>query len=92
MAATAPALAAPSEPTTPLIMPSGAELTARLGFLEERLEAQRPTALMWQYGWTGFYVASLAANVVYAARADDSDDRVRGIVDAAKSGLATARR
>ena len=90
MAAIAPCMVAASEPQTPLVMPSDAELAARLGLLEERLEAQRPTALAWQYGWTGFYVASLAANVVYAARADDGDDRVRGIVDAAKSGLATA--
>ena len=59
-----PCMVAASEPQTPLVMPSDAELAARLGLLEERLEAQRPTALAWQYGWTGFYVASLAANVV----------------------------
>jgi hypothetical protein len=85
-----PALAAAPEPTAPLVMPTDEELAARLGFLEERLQAQRPTALAWQYGWTGFYIASLATNVVYAARAGDGDERVRGIVDATKSGLATA--
>lgn len=85
---TGPAVAA--EPGTPLVLPTDQELAAQLGFLEERLDAQRPTALAWQYGWTGFYIAGLATNVMYAVRADDGDQRVRGIVDAAKSGLATA--
>src|SRR5690349_9779867 len=80
-----PVRAAAPEPAAPLVMPTDTELAARLGFLEERLEAQRPTALTWQYGWTGFYLVSLARNTVYAARADDGDQRVRGIVDAAKS-------
>ena len=86
----APVLAAAAEPAAPLVLPSDEELAAQLGFLEQRLEAQRPTALAWQYGWTAFYVGSLASNVLYAVRADDGDQRVRGIVDAAKSGLATA--
>ncbi|MGE3294047.1 MAG: hypothetical protein AB7I59_22875 [Geminicoccaceae bacterium] len=81
--------AAVPEPAAPLVLPTDEELAARLGFLEQRLEAQRPTALAWQYGWTGFYIAGLATNVAYAVRADDGDQRVRGIVDAAKSGLAT---
>lgn len=88
--AAGPALAAAAEPAAPLVMPSDAELAARLGLVEERLEAQRPTALAWRYGWTGFYVVTLASGVLYAVRADDGDQRVRGIVDAAKSGLATA--
>lgn len=83
--------AAAAEPTAPLVMPSDAELAARLGFLEERLDAARPTALAWQYGWTGVYAAGLVSNSVYAVRADDGDERVRGIVDAAKSALATAQ-
>ena len=74
----------------PLVLPSDAELAARLGFLEERLDAARPTALAWEYGWTGFYAVGFATNVVWAVKAGDGDDRVRGIVDATKSALATA--
>ena len=75
----------------PVLALSDAELAARLGFLEERLDAARPTALAWQWGWTGFYSASLALNVGYAIEAEDGDDRVRAIVDATKSGVATVQ-
>ena len=85
-----PAAAASPESTVPLVMPTDEELAARVGFLEERLDAARPTALTWQYGWTGIYTAGLVSNTVYAVRADDGDERVRSIVDAAKSALATA--
>lgn len=81
---------AAAEPGTPLVMPTDAELAARIGFLEERLDAARPTALAWQYGWTGIYAAGFVSNTLYAVRADDGDERVRGIVDATKSALATA--
>ena len=80
---------AAAEPAPPVLALPDAELAARLGFLEERLDAARPTALAWQWGWTGFYSASLALNVGYAIEAEDGDDRVRAIVDATKSGVAT---
>ena len=35
----------PGAKPPPLVLPSDAELAARLGFLEERLDAARPTAL-----------------------------------------------
>ena len=83
-----PAAAAPAQPVLAL---SDAELAARLGFLEERLDAGRPTALAWHWGWTGFYSASLAANIGYAIEAENGDERVRAIVDAAKSGVAAVQ-
>ena len=90
LAAVGPAAAADRTETAPsLVALSDAELAARLGFLEERLDAGRPTALAWHWGWTGFYSASLALNVGYAIEAEDGDDRVRAIVDATKSGVAT---
>ena len=79
------------EPAPPVLRLSDAELAARLGFLEERLEAGRPTALAWQWGWTGFYGASLVLNGGYAAVAEDGDDRVRAVVDTVKSGVALAQ-
>lgn len=70
---------------------SDAELGARLHFLESRLEAGQPTALAWEWGWSGAYAASFVSNTIHAVGADEADDRVRAIVDAAKSGLATAQ-
>ena len=90
LAVTGPAAAEAPAAKPPLVLPSDAELAARLGFLEERLDAARPTALAWEYGWTGFYAVGFATNVVWAVKAGDGDDRVRGIVDATKSALATA--
>jgi hypothetical protein len=68
---------------------SAAELAARLQFLERRLDAGRPTALAWEWGWTAIYTATFARNLSDAINADEGDNRVRAIVDAAKSGLAT---
>ena len=85
------ALPCRAEEPPPVLQLSDAELSARLGFLEERLEAGRPTALAWQWGWTGFYGASLVLNGGYAAVAEDGDDRVRAVVDAVKSGVALAQ-
>lgn len=70
---------------------SDAELGARIHFLESRLDAGRPTALAWEWGWSGAYAASFVGNTIYAVSADEADDRVRAIVDAAKSGLATVQ-
>lgn len=70
---------------------SDAELGARLHFLESRLDAGQPTALAWEWGWSGAYAASFVGNTVHAVSADEADERVRAIVDAAKSGLATVQ-
>ena len=82
--------AAADPPAMPRLDLSDAELDERLGFLEERLDAARPTALAWQWGWAGVFTVGLVFNTTWAVRADDSDDRVRAIVDAAKSAIATA--
>ena len=86
-----PAAAEPAQQpsNSPVLALSDAELAARLDFLAERLDAGRPSALAWQWGWTGIYSAGFALNLTEAIRADDGDDRVRAVVDAAKSGLAT---
>jgi hypothetical protein len=87
-----PVAAAPSTPATaPRLALSDAELAARLDFLQERLDAGRASALAWQWGWTAVYTTSFALNFAQAVQADDGDDRVRAIVDAAKSGLATVQ-
>jgi hypothetical protein len=83
--------AAAAEPPPPVLSVSDTELAARLGFLEQHLKAGRPTSLAWQWGWTGFYTATFALSVGYAVAAEDGDDRVRAVVDAAKSGVATVQ-
>jgi hypothetical protein len=89
LAAVGPAAAADRAETAPfLVAPSDAELVARLAFLEGRLDAGRPTALAWHWGWTGLYSASFALNLGLAVEAEDGDDRVRAIVDATKSAAA----
>lgn len=88
---TGPGVVIAAELAPPALYLSDAELRMRLGFLEDRLEAARPAALAWQWGWTGFYTVSTAFNVGYAVDAEDGDDRVRAVVDAVKSGVATAQ-
>jgi hypothetical protein len=85
----ADAAAGAEQPRPPVLHLADAELAARLSFLEERLDAGRPTALAWQWGWTGLYSASLTANLAWAIVAEDGSERVRAIVDATKSAAAT---
>ena len=70
---------------------SASELGARLHFLEQRLNAGQPTALAWEWGWTGLHAVEFTRNMSDAINADEGDNRVRAIVDAAKSGLATVQ-
>ena len=63
LVAAAGVAAAPPPTGTPTTVLSDAELTARLAFLEERLDAGRPTALAWEWGWTGFYTAAFGRNL-----------------------------
>ena len=58
------------------------DLEARRLFLEERLEAGKRPAQLWQYGWTGFMAVS---STVSAALAIDGDDKTVNTVNAAKS-------
>ncbi|MFL5332875.1 MAG: hypothetical protein ACJ8H8_06785 [Geminicoccaceae bacterium] len=67
------------------------EVNARLGFLEERLDAGRNTARAWQYGWTGVFGAGAVLGAAQAITADDGDERVYQIVGTVKSVGALAQ-
>ena len=67
------------------------EIDRRLRFLEERLDAGRTTAQVWQYGWSGVFAVSAASNAWTLVDTDDGDDRVRAAVDGVKSVGALAQ-
>lgn len=67
------------------------EVDRRLRFLEERLDAGRTTAQVWQYGWTGVFGVSSVTNAWELVDTDDDDDRVRAAVDGVKSAGALAQ-
>ena len=54
----------------------------RILFLEQSLEAQRTPARVWQYGWTGGFMALAAANTALAI---GGENRTASTVNAAKS-------
>lgn len=54
----------------------------------DALERGERQANYWQYGWTGFYAASLGVNAYQASEASSSDDRFDARVGAVKSALA----
>ncbi|GGY02249.1 hypothetical protein GCM10007160_32750 [Litchfieldella qijiaojingensis] len=54
----------------------------------DALERGERHANYWQYGWTGFYATTLAANAYLASEASDNDDRFDARVGAVKSALA----
>src|SRR3954471_6596911 len=68
-----------------------AEVDARLGFLEERLDAGRNTARAWQYGWTGVFGAGAVLGAAQAITADDGDERGYHMVGTVRSGGALAQ-
>jgi len=70
---------------------SDAELDQRLKFIATRLAKRTPGARRWQYGWTGFYAVSAAAQTALAVETDDNDDEVNYIVGAVKSSGALAQ-
>jgi len=70
-------------------LPSPA-LDAHLETLTERLERRKTHAAVWQYGWTGIFVGSIAFSSAQLAT-DDGDDRVTHGVSIAKSGLGLTR-
>jgi hypothetical protein len=81
------------EPELPLSLEglAPAEVDARLGFLEERLDAGRFTAQAWQYGWSGVFGAGAVLSAAQAVTADDGDERVYQIVGTVKSVGALAQ-
>ena len=86
LAAAAPALAEqPIEIPFELEELSPSEAAARLGFIEERLDAGRFNAQVWQYGWTSVFGVGLVSSTAQAILADDGDERVFQIVGAVKS-------
>lgn len=66
-----------------------AEVTRRLGFVTERLDAGRRHASLWQYGWLLVNAGGMTAATVQAAGAS-GDDRVFAIIGASKGALGTA--
>jgi len=64
-----------------------AQLDARLGFLEERLDAGRLHAALWNWGWLGIQVLSGISQIQDATQADKSGDRDRDAVNAFKSAV-----
>lgn len=66
------------------------EIEARLRFLDSRLQELRKPSSYWQYGWSGFYSVSGAAQLYKAVDESDSDDEVKYFVGAAKSAGALA--
>lgn len=73
-----------------LEMLSDAEIAERLSFIENRLEAGKTYAQVWQYGWTGIYTVTAVAGAYGAITADDGDARALSIVSGVKSALAAA--
>ena len=64
---------------------SDEDMERRLAFIEERLNEGRNSARYWQYGWSGFFAASAAAQGYAAIDTDDGDDEVNYAVGAIKS-------
>ncbi len=82
-----------------LAIPAGADpqrhlseedMERRLAFIEDRLNAGRTSARYWQYGWSGFYAANMAAQGYMAFKSSDGDHEARYIVGAVKSAAALA--
>ncbi len=67
-----------------------AELHARLGFVEERLDAGHLHAAAWSWGWLGVQVFSGVSQIQDAAAARESGDRARDVVNAVKSTVGVA--
>ncbi len=82
-----------------LAIPAGADpqrhlseedMARRLAFIEERLNAGRTSARYWQYGWSGFYAANMAAQGYMAFKSNDGDHEAKYAVGAVKSAVALA--
>ena len=60
---------------------------ARLAFLEQRLDAGRLHAQLWNGGWLAINVGGLAASVATAAGTDQGDVRAFNVVQASQAAL-----
>jgi hypothetical protein len=70
---------------------SDSELDARIGFIEERLEAQRKHAYYWQWGWTSFYGAGMVIQSIRGGLSEDNEHQADYVVSAIKAAGGTAR-
>jgi len=64
-----------------------AEVTARLEFASERLDARRTHARVWNWSWTAINAGAIVYESVLAADADDAPERVAAISQALLGGL-----
>jgi len=60
-------------------------LSARLQFLEARLDAGRDRAALWQNGWSAVYAAVALGQGAYAVTRDSSDEQVSNGVGALRA-------
>jgi hypothetical protein len=71
--------------------PCDPDTSARLRFLEDRLDARRTYADWWWKGWTGFYGIGTVVETVQAATEDDEGKQADYAVSAAKAAFGTVR-
>lgn len=64
---------------------SDSDVEARLGYLEERLDARRGYSRWWWNGWTGFYSLGVVVQTARAIPEDDTSKRADLIVSAVKA-------
>lgn len=69
---------------------SDAEVTERLGFLDQRFEFQQTNADLWEYGWGVFNGGSTIFSAVQAAHTDNRKDRDMNIVQAVEGLVGVA--
>jgi hypothetical protein len=81
-----PAAAAPPDAVT-----CDPDTTARLRFLEDRLDQRRTYADYWWKGWTAFYGIGTVVETVQAATEDDRGKRADYAVSAGKAAFGTIR-
>lgn len=63
------------------------EVTARLEFASERLDARRTHAQVWNWSWTTINAGAIVYESVLAAQADDDPERVAAISQALLAAL-----
>lgn len=66
------------------------EIDQRLAFIEQRLNAGKPSARRWQYGWSGVFAANAAFRGYMAIKSNNGDNQVSHTVDALKAAGALA--
>ena len=66
------------------------DIDQRLRFIEQRLNAAKPGAQRWQYGWTALFAANTAFSSFIAIRSSSGDNEAQYTVEAVKSAGALA--